>query len=200
MIDKEARNELAACLEQLVSGTMTNVAFDDRCEDWFHSEDGAVAEIATFGWGLSSSDTRVPYCLQGRDAVSEADRQTANHAIRFLQTEREYEWPRHVEGVTPYYGLWGPGFYLLIGIALMASALGQGGLASLFLGGLGFLAIVPTFRWLITNRKHVEEIQRFYESGDFPVWPFLRQADWEEAERQLAVLKPHENPELPPPP
>jgi hypothetical protein len=186
MIDTNARKELAACLDQLVSGEMTNDAFDDRyhggnrSENWFHSEDGAVAEIATFGWRLYSSDT-FPHRLTGPYAVSEETRQTANRAIMFLQTEREYEWPRNVQDVTSYLGLWGPGFYLLFGIILMVSALGQGGSAGLFMGGLGLLAILPTFHWLATSRKRTEDLQRFYESGDVEVWPFLRQADFERA-------------------
>jgi hypothetical protein len=179
MIDQNARKELAACLEQLISGEMTNDAFDDRYyKHWQDSEDGAVVEIATFGCGLYSGDT-IPNRLTEPNALSDEARQTAHRAILFLQAEREYQWPRDVQDVAPYLAPWGPGFYLLIGIVLIVSALAQGGSASLLLGGLGLLAIIPTFRWLAMARKRTEDLQRFYESGDFPVWPFLQQADFE---------------------
>jgi hypothetical protein len=113
MVDGQERTDLADCLHRLVSGEMTNNEFDDSYyRRWHSSKDGAVAEIATFGWGLYSSDLLLSYKLKGRYAVSQEIRETAQHAILFLQTDLDYSWPRNVKGVVPYGCLWGPGFYL----------------------------------------------------------------------------------------
>jgi hypothetical protein len=159
-----------------VDGECTNDEFDDHCLRWFNSEDAAVAEIATFGWGLYS-DSLLPYRPKGHYTVSEEDRQTAERAILFLRTGFEYEWPRNIKGVLPYWCLWGPGWYLMIGMSLLFVAFANGGWQGLFLGSVGLLAVIPTLHWLFTHRSRVMALRRFRETGDVDVWPFLRQAE-----------------------
>lgn len=138
MIDAAARDELARRLQQLISGEITNDQFDEfyyeRCVD---SADSAVVEISTFGWGLYSSDTLLPYRLKGRQAICGQRRQQADRAIRFLQSDREYEWPASVACPVPFFWFWGPAFYLLIGVVLLLAGVLQRNIAGLFEGLLG---------------------------------------------------------------
>ena len=185
MVDRESRSDLANCLHRLISGEMTNDEFDAAYyERWHGSTDVAVAEIAGFGYGLYSSDLLWPYRLRGRNAVSDRECETAQHALLFLKTELEYEWPINVKGVVPYWCLWGPGCYLLFGLFLLFVAYLQGGFLGLVYGVFGLVAVMPTFHWLITRRRRTEELEHFYKSGDFQVWPFLRKVDFDEAKRQ----------------
>jgi hypothetical protein len=102
MVDKEARSDLATCLHRLVSGEMINDQFDHAYYGrWEDSVDTAVAEIAGFGYGLYSSDLPLPYKLKGRYAISDDEQEMAQHALLFLKTELEYEWPTNVKGVVP---------------------------------------------------------------------------------------------------
>src|SRR3954449_10824414 len=122
MVDKEARKELAIRLHHLVSGEMTNDEFDCHYERWEDSNDPAVAEIATFGYGVYSSGLGT-YRLKGSHAGSVEDRELASRAILFLNTGLEYEWPRGVRQIVPYWCLWGPGCYFLIGMLFLFVAL-----------------------------------------------------------------------------
>jgi hypothetical protein len=182
MVDRHERNDLADCLHRLVSGEITNDEFDSRYHRcWHSSEDGAVAEIATFGWGLYSD--LHPYELKGPYAVSREIRETARHAILFLQTDLEYRWPRNVKGVVRYWGLGGPGFKALVGAILVFVGIAEGGFKGLLFGIIGLVAVVPTFHWLFTHEARAEELTTFRRAGDFQVWPFLSASEHEEAQR-----------------
>ena len=175
MVHRDARTELATCLQRLVSGDMTNDEFDSRYDRWENTGDAAVAEIARFGWGLYSDSH--PYRLKGGYAVSEDDRQLADRAVLFLQSDLEYEWPTKVAGIVPFWCLWGPGCYLVFGVVLLSIAGLVGGSDTIVFGLLGLLATVPALHWLVTHRKRAKELKRFHEGGDLNAWPFLQRAD-----------------------
>jgi hypothetical protein len=157
---------------------MTNDEFDAAYHRrWCESNDAAVAEISGFSYSLYSSDLLWPYRLKGRHAVPAQTREVAQHAIQFLQTDLEYEWPTNVRGIVPFFCLWGPAFYLVIGGVLLWVAVIEGGIGGLFLGGFGLLALAWTPLWLATYRSRAAELERLFKSGDFRVWPFLREAD-----------------------
>jgi hypothetical protein len=180
MVNKDVRRELATNLHRLVSGEMTNDEFDNQYLDrWVDDDDAAVAEIGQFGWGLYSDYGS--YRLQGSNAVSEESKQVADRAILFLQTDLEYLWPRNVAGIAPFWGLWGPGFYLLFGVVFLLFASFAVGFNAVCWGLLGLLATGPTIHWLVTYRTRTEAVKRFHASGDFSTWPFLRDADYEAA-------------------
>ena len=93
-INPASRLELRQALIALVSGDMTNNAFDDLYySSWMNSSDRGVAEIGHFGYGLYSSDTIWPYRLKGRHAVDLETQQIAQCRYLFLQTGQEYVWP-----------------------------------------------------------------------------------------------------------
>ncbi|WP_422930860.1 hypothetical protein [Singulisphaera sp. PoT] len=191
MIERCGREELARCLRMLVSGAMTNDDFDDRhYEHWLDSGDAAVSEVSQFGWSLYSSDLLWPYKLEGRYAVSEEILETANRALLFLATDLDYEWPRNVKGAVPYWVPWGQGCYLVVGLILLFSAIGQAWPLTLLLGLLGALLASMTVHWLVTNRRRTEEMERFFASGDFSVWPFLCREDFLIATVTVKPYKP----------
>ena len=91
MVDEDHRKLLRSDLQALVTGQMTNQAFDDRIEEIYSvSCDVAVREIATFGWSLYSDDTFFAYRLRGRAAVDRDMRRLAARAVLFLRTDCEY--------------------------------------------------------------------------------------------------------------
>jgi hypothetical protein len=188
MVDREARSELATCLERLVSGEMTNDEFDVCHDEWIkHTSDGAIPEIATFGWGLYSSGLPLPYRLEGRHAPADEIREKARRASVFLRTELEYEWPRDFQGIVPFWCVFGPGFYLVIALVVLFFARVEGGSRGFMMSVGGFLALLPAIYWLITYRGRVVARNRFQQSGDPEVWPFLRRADLEDATRALGL-------------
>jgi hypothetical protein len=199
-VDPQTRRNLALSLQRLVSGDMTNDQFDHRCHGtWFSSEDPAVVEIATFGWSLYSSDLPLPYRLKGWYAVDDEERQVVERAVLFLHTRREYGWPTAPDAVVPYWCIWGPGFYLLIGILFsfigaVSLMLGSGlseriqGTAAETLGVLALLG--PTYRWMVDRRRSPEQWKRFREAGDVTTWPFLNQADLEAARAETRRQEP----------
>jgi hypothetical protein len=182
MIDTDARNSLAAGLQQLVRGEITNDEFDDHYYRlWHDSGDQAVTAIAAFGWSLYSSGLLVPYALAGRHVVSEEAMRISERAFLFLKTDLEYEWPALVPGPTQYWTFWGPGCYLGLGVVLLLAALGISGISALYLAFLGLINILPTFHWLFTYPNRVSALERFRASGEYSVWPFLRPSDYESA-------------------
>lgn len=122
MIDETHRQLLRADLQALVSGRITNEAFDDRIEEIYGtSSDVAVREIATFGWSLYSDALLFAYRLRGRHAVDRDTRRKAARAILFLRTDLEYDYEEvDCFRITPVYWI-GGALWLIsnMGIALM---------------------------------------------------------------------------------
>jgi hypothetical protein len=176
MIEKAARMELAVSLRRLVAGEMTNDEFDDRYEIWLHSEDAAIAEIARFGWSLYSSDL-FPYRLRGRYAVDDATRQAADRAILFLQSGLEYEWPKDICAPIPFWALFGPGFYLVIGLCVIVGAFGRVGIVGVSMVAVGLLLISPSAYWLIMSLRRDTSFGSTDQTVDFRIWPFRRETD-----------------------
>lgn len=188
-VDRKARDDLAVALRRLVTGRMTNDQFDDHYyyDDWVDSSDKAVSEIATFGWGLYSSDLLWPYKLKGCHAVSSEIRRTAARAILFLASKHEYEWPPYRETVT-FWCLFGAGCYLVVGLVFLLTAGLIGGWMGFWYAILGILFTVPCIHWLATGEQRADDESRFHESGDVEVWPFLRSSDFEDARRSPRFL------------
>jgi hypothetical protein len=197
MIDRNARNELAAAIERLVSGEMTNDEFDNGYfERWSESADPAVFELAGFGWSLYDDMRAHPYRLEGGDAVSEAARHIADHALLFLQTDREYEWPQDVFGVRRAKGaalIW-VRFWLLCyvcaGFTLSVLWILRRAHEPLFVNLLWLGGLSAVINLIIAWARRTERKNRFLSTGDFnSTWPFLGQADIEAALREPTRTK-----------
>ena len=98
MVDRESRNRLAESLRHLVSGQITNDQFETAA--WIESDDSVIDTVKWQAW-LLYGDLH-EHKLTGSDAVSKSDRRVVARFILFLQSDLEYEWPRH-----PYDGVVG---------------------------------------------------------------------------------------------
>jgi hypothetical protein len=187
VVMREMRDELALTLRRLVTGRMTNDEFDDGySEKWYKCDDAAVSEVADFGWSLYSDFPT--YKLKGRHAVPPVDRETASRAILFLQTDLDYQWPKNIKGVVPFFSLWGPGCFLFLALILLIVAAFSTGLNAVMFAVLGLVAIIPLFHWLATRRGRKEKLEEFYSSGDYVVWPFKTRDDFSKAKESPKYL------------
>jgi hypothetical protein len=190
MTNREQRKALSQALRRLVTGRMSNDDFDDLFHDGFEeSEDAAVKEIAVFCYGLYSSDTLLPYRLQGRHRVSAEVRQMACRCVLFLQSDLEYEWPPYRTEAGRQF-LWFVAFNLglpgSIACLLVSSML----LASRdysFAAQLGVPAVIvlllSIWALFVMPRSESPEQQTWKSMGDWDAWPFIRQCDLDKQNR-----------------
>lgn len=94
MIDHRVRRNLAERLRHLVTGQMTNDAFEDTAK---LSKDRAIQEIE---WRLAwpNYDDLHEHTLKGEFALTDGIRKDFARAILFLQTDLPYEW-KHQTGL-----------------------------------------------------------------------------------------------------
>ena len=194
MIDRTRRTSLSHDVRRLVTGRMTNDAFDDVYHlDYLEAKDSAVANIAAYCYGLYSSDLLFPIRLRGRHAVDADSKQAAARAVLFLRSDLVYEWPKFSD----CHNLWlvsGIGFLvipgsislLIVGTLLLFS--GELPMAIPFLG-FGLLVLTAAFlgqRTSVSIRN--SEWDTFTKSGDYEVWPFFRHKDFEDAKKNYHLL------------
>lgn len=90
MIDRVARDQLAAQLRHLASGLISNDQFEEMLAV---SEDRGVREVREAAWMLYT-DLREQW-LRGKDALAPRSRRAVARWIVFLHSDLEYEWPKH---------------------------------------------------------------------------------------------------------
>jgi hypothetical protein len=189
MIDRQARNELAISLGRLAAGELTNDEFDDvYFGKWNQSSDAAVAEIAGFGWTLYDDTRKKPYRLSGPDAVPEKVRPFVERALRFLASEREYEWPQGVFGIRPASGtalIWFRVWivlYVLLLLAITIVLVFEKSRTPLFIDLVGLGALAAMIHLMIVYARGRERRKRFLAASDFDsAWPYLTSAEVESA-------------------
>jgi hypothetical protein len=192
MIDQSIRRSLSQDLRRLITGRMTNDAFDDVYYESYHdSNDRAVREIAGFGYSLYSSDLLWPYRLRGRYTVDKETRSAAARCVLFLRSGCDYEWPD-----TPHLDCAIASLSFSVGIPLGAALcffwlpIAIDGWDSI----VGSCAVVGTLLLAasIVGLRHqprlTEEQGRFYQAGDFELWPFLHRHDFDQARRTAHLL------------
>jgi hypothetical protein len=200
MIDPDLRRRLSQNLRRLVTGRMTNDAFDDvYYGDYIRSQDRAVAAIAEFAWGLYSSDVLMAYCLKGRHAVANVDYRTAARSVLFLRSGLEYSWPEQPRlWSTRLLGAFALSLGLPGGIALLICSvplLAMGIEDVEFLWPLAALGLISTLvsGWYLSNGGYQLQVKsltwrNWIAAGDFDVWPFIRREDFYEARRTAHLL------------
>jgi hypothetical protein len=200
MIDSELRIQLSQDLRRLVTGRMTNDAFDDLYHGhYICSQDRAVAAIAGFGWGLYSSDTLTPYRLKGRHSVSKVDRRVAARSILFLRSGLEYHWPDYPSFLANRllgafaFNLGLPGGIALLICSVPLLAAGIEGVEFLWpVAALGLLSTAFSVWYLCSGANRMEVTspawQNWISAGDIDAWPFLRREDFYEARRTAHLL------------
>lgn len=187
MVDVSARRELSQNLRRLVTGRMTNDEFDELVYDpSCDSADGAVRNIAEFGYCLYSSDLLWSYRLKGRHAVPREERRTAARCVLFLRSALEYEWPptpdnptaRLLQGLSIFLGIPLGLALLIMCVPLFFTDAWPEMIGEIFLAAAAVLAfsfwMIVVYPWR-TSRS--ARWQAFVQSGDYDVWPFLRRSD-----------------------
>jgi hypothetical protein len=192
MIDGDARRLLSQDIRRLVTGRMTNDAFDDVYYDRYESStDRAVRKLATFCYSLYSSDLLWPYRLRGRQAVDSDTRRTAARCVLLLRSGQDYEWPS-----APYRPWSLSCLSLFLGVPAGA-ALSFLWLSILIDGWdhvvgsfavVGILLLAVSIAGIFYRPPITNDWQSVLDSGDFEVWPFLRSRDFDDARKSCPLL------------
>lgn len=188
MINAALRAELSQDIRRLATGRMTNDAFDERYYEIYESSDArSINEIATYCYGLYSSDLLFPIRPRGGYALDQKTKKTIARCVLFLRSGIEFEWPplpdRPFRRCLPSlaYNLGFPAGAALTIIATMMAIFDSEPFALLVLGvGLPLAAV---YFWLGFVRPTVSSDvwRRFTESGDYDCWPFLQRESFESA-------------------
>lgn len=182
-MNREARTELSENLRLLVNGELTNDQFDELYYSrWEQSDDAAVRAIGQFGYCLYSSDVLLPYKLTGRHAVSETVRNVADRAMLFLTTDLEYSWPKEAFR-RDYSGICKVCFFSLSAVGLLILIAGRRipdfpwEIGSVIAGVVAMFAVL----WFANFRLQSKHERLVKNLGDWDVWPFLRDVDYEDS-------------------
>lgn len=176
MVDREGRRQYGQLIRQLASGRMTIEEYEDKC--WGipdRQNDPAIREIELEILLLcegSAADQKT-----GRPKLSREARRNVARAVLFLQSDKEYRWPKEVwDGsvflitafllVLLFVVLPDPAFAVKVGVAVE----------------LGLLWI--EYERMQARRQH----NKREAAGDTDVWPFLRRAELEDAVRRPRLL------------
>ncbi|MGY0036213.1 hypothetical protein [Pedobacter sp. NJ-S-72] len=166
MVDINKRKRLALHLRHLSVGLLSNDDFEndlmnDVTNGWlpeqYHrakeakSDDPIIQPILELCWGLYS-DTR-SYKLINKDRLSEQSLKIIARCILFLQTDREYQWPGF-ENTNP----------------LIKFSLAEIVQCILSLGGY----------YIVKRKEQKLAFSEFQKLGNFEIWPFLKQEDYDE--------------------
>jgi hypothetical protein len=195
MVDPQTRRLLSLDVRRLVTGRMTNDAFDDvYYETYERSDDRAVREIATFCYSLYSSDLLLPYRLRGRHSVDDETRSTAARSVLFLRSNFEYAWPpfpdnfalRVLAGLAMFLGL--PGGIALLLICIPLELSGPDSMTAPLAIIAAFLLVGSAALAFYWPRFLRTDWQSFKESGDYDVWPFIRRKDFDTARQSCQMF------------
>ena len=194
MVDSGLRQSLSQDVRRLVTGRMTNDSFDDAYyERYDSSDDRAVREISGFCFCLYSSDLLFPLRLRGRHALDADTKRTCIRAVLFLRSGLEYDWPpfpddaglRMLSGIA-FLGIPAGIALFIVGALVALSGEPQFG-SPLLIGGL--ITLVGSMTFYRQWPKSLEpEWESFRNSGDYDVWPFRRQADFDDAKQTCHLL------------
>jgi hypothetical protein len=167
MIDKERRRKLSFHLRHLSVGLITNDAFEEAMMDevsdgWLpeqyyrskkvkeESEDLIIKPMLELCWGLYD-DTRQHKLIESTKLTDDALKIIAR-CILFLLSDKEYEWP-----------------YFDINNPLLKFSLKELILSVLTLG----------HHYRNKKEEHIISYYEWQKSGDFEVWPFYRNSDYQ---------------------
>lgn len=88
MVDREARDRAADVFRALITGKISNDAFEDS---WPRTSDRAIDAIFDTAWLLYSDDRQ--HKLVGTDRLPTDTRRTCIRWLLFLHGDLDYEWP-----------------------------------------------------------------------------------------------------------
>jgi hypothetical protein len=168
MVNKERRKKLALHLRHLSVGLISNDAFEsagmeDVSDGWLPeqyycsklaksgNDDPIIKPMLELCWGLYD-DTR-NHNLVKSDALTKEALKIIARCILFLQSDKEYEWP-----------------YLNLNNPLLRFSLKDLILSVLTLG----------HHYRTKREEHIISYYEWQKSGDYGVWPFLREKDYQD--------------------
>jgi hypothetical protein len=201
-MDPQLRIRLSQDLRRLVTGRITNDAFDDAYDEQYSSSnDSAIAVVAEFGYCLYSSDALIAYRLRGRHRLDRATRRAAARCVLFLRSKLAYEWPKEPASFKSQL-LWALAFNLGLpgGIALLiCSALpliifgADDPEFFLPIAAFGAFCLLSSVWYLFGSNGYAAaynspEWRGWRQAGDFDVWPFYRREDFYRARRTAFLL------------
>ena len=179
MVDREARRKYAQLVRQFISGRMTNDEYEARFEAIQHgASDLAIGAVYYELWFLY--DDLKTHRMTGSHRLDCENRRTMARMILFLQSGQEYQWPNHA---------WiGAGRAALLAMGAWATAilLGMFPADYLLILGLSFSAALLVLFYL--GVRIPTERRGWKAQGDTEAWPFLHQADLEEAKQYPKLL------------
>ncbi|MCL4178346.1 MAG: hypothetical protein KJ072_11480 [Verrucomicrobia bacterium] len=175
--------ELGKALTELVEGAITNYQFPDLSRSW-GCADRAVSAIGDFFVELCTDERE--YRLTEFDPLDASNRAIADRSLLFLKTDREYEWPE-APSMALQAGAGGAAVFLLLpfGIVLLIAALVFWD-ATLVPAGIACLGLSGLLFWWWSRRQETPEWRAYWANGDRQAWPFLHQANFEQALNRLA--------------
>lgn len=182
MVDSNLRESLSQDIHRLITGRMTYDDFDDaHYERYASSDDRAIREISGFCYSLYPSDQLFPMRLPAGHLHADTEC-TGSRAVLFLCSGLEYEWPSFPDasGLQTLSGFAFTGIVagialLFVGTPFTLSGDLQFG-TPLFIGGL-LVLIGSIWFWRSWPKMLEPEWESFRASGDYDVWPFIRQSD-----------------------
>jgi len=175
MVDIERRRKLALHLRHLSVGLISNDDFEDNLMDdvtngWLPEQyykskeakfdDKIIQPMLELCWGLYD-DTR-NHRLRGSDKLPEQSLKVIARCILFLRGDKEYEWP--------YFDTNNPLFKFSLGEVI--------------------LTILSLGQYYRDVKKHQEKaFEEFQKLGNFEIWPFITQNDYNEQLKLPPFLK-----------
>ncbi len=177
--DFQKRCLLRTALSDLVQGRITNAQFIDASQAW-ESSDPAVRAIGDHFSELCWDERE--YRFAGDHALDADARSFADRCRLFLQTDRAYEWPE-APSTTAHSLATGAAMFLLLplGVVLLIAAAVLATLA-LALAGVLCLTLSGLLLWSWSRREQTPAWRSYWASGDRDAWPFLRRADYHQAQ------------------
>ena len=172
MVDREARRKYAVLIRQFVSGRMTNDEYEDRVDGiTYDKRDHAILEVYLLIW--TCYDDLKTHRLTKQWRLDRPARRQVAQAVLFLQSDAEYQWPNN---------LWDGWVFLVTAfcVVLLFALLPE---TPLFIR-LG-MSVPLVVAWQCYERW---QARRREKAADESAWPFLRQADLDEAARQPRLL------------
>jgi hypothetical protein len=199
MIDRQARDQLAELVRHLMAGTMGVCRFVEAGgKIALRSQDAGVRAVFDFAAGMCEDDLadtslkdmwadRLPTCYRKSGRI----RRKMAIAALFLYSDAEYKWPPlcgpRVAGLDCLLML---GCILCVAVAFVAFGFGLRFPAVLEFSWLFLAASIWVYRYSqrMVDRALAEWEDEQRQIGAYDVWPFMRDAEFDEARDRPRLL------------
>lgn len=174
MVDQEARREYAEIVRQFTSGRMTVEEYEDRfLAIRINKKDPALPEICDTLSALY--DEARPNRLTKQWRLDHDAQRRVAQTVLFLHSDQEYQWRKKLWDGSVFMVT---AFFVLLLFALFpeTALIIRAGVATVLVSG-----------WITYERWQAKRQER-KEMGDTGAWPFLHQADLDEAARHPRLL------------